>query len=255
MRQHIVNIRKLAVCIISLLCFTPDFAIAQSDARLRNVAFDPGSIVRVDGCPNLQTMIKFGPYEHVENVALGDSTLWQAMLNIRGNLLFVKPLASNAFTNMTVVSNAHIYNFEMHVAPESDCSAGGVIYMLSFNYVPDADSPKQQDIDDRLPPPAHRNASYTYNGDVDIVPVRVFDDGDSTYLKWADGTITPAIYAINSDNTESLINYHMLGDYFVIEQVTRGFVLRRGQQKATLYNDAYVVKALDSLSPKPHSKP
>jgi len=37
----------------------------------------------------------------------------------------------------------------------------------------------------------------------------------------------------------------------VIEQVAKAFVLRRGKQSVTLYNDAYHVQGLDADSPKP----
>jgi type IV secretion system protein VirB9 len=102
-----------------------------------------------------------------------------------------------------------------------------------------------------LPLPEKRNTAYTYNGNVLLVPLRVFDDGASTYMKWADGTETPAVYALGADGTESIINYANRGDYLVIEQVARAFVLRRGKDKATLYNDAYHVQGLDADSPKP----
>ncbi len=87
-----------------------------------------------------------------------------------------------------------------------------------------------------------------------LVPLRIFDDGASTYMRWADGIETPAVYALNPDNTESIINYANRGDYLVIEQVARAFVLRRGTQKVTLYNDAYHVQGLDDQSPKPRGR-
>ena len=105
-----------------------------------------------------------------------------------------------------------------------------------------------------LPVPEKRNTSYTFSGAVDLVPIRVFDDGTSTYMKWAIGASTPAVYALNSDNSESLINYATRGDYIVVEQVAKGFVLRRGELKAVLYNDSFVVQGLDAQSPKPRTR-
>ncbi len=102
--------------------------------------------------------------------------------------------------------------------------------------------------------PEKRNAAYTFSGAADLVPIRIFDDGISTYMKWAAGVSTPAVYALNSDNTESIVNYASRGDYFVVEQVAPGFVLRRGELKTVLYNDTYAVQGLDSLSPKPRGK-
>ncbi|MEI9903744.1 MAG: TrbG/VirB9 family P-type conjugative transfer protein [Asticcacaulis sp.] len=86
------------------------------------------------------------------------------------------------------------------------------------------------------------------------MPIRIFDDGASTYMRWADGVSTPAVYAVDSDGNESLVNYASRGDYFVVEQVAPAFVLRRGDMKVTIYNDSYRVEGLDSLSPKPRGK-
>ena len=48
--------------------------------------------VRIEGRPNVQATIDFGEDEHIENVAIGDSSAWQVTPNKRANLLFVKPL-------------------------------------------------------------------------------------------------------------------------------------------------------------------
>lgn len=248
---------------VSLLLALPQLSFAQgyeADSRLQTIDYDPAAVVRLEGCVNFQTMISFAPDEHVENVGVGDSAAWQVMPNKRGNLLFVKAIAGSGYTNMTVVSDKRSYNFELRTASASECSRGRIAYELRFRYPPapakaDAGAPAGPvDPNAFLPVPEKRNAAYTYSGDVTLVPIRVFDDGTSTYMKWAAGVSTPAVYALNPDNTESLVNYATRGDYFVIEQVARGFVLRRGELKTVLYNDTYVVQGLDTLSPKPRSK-
>ncbi|MDV6330273.1 TrbG/VirB9 family P-type conjugative transfer protein [Asticcacaulis sp. 201] len=242
-----------------ILALVPAMASAQqyeADTRLRTLDYDPKAVVKLEGCQNFQTMITLAPDERVENVGVGDSAAWQVMPNKRGNLLFVKAVAERGYTNMTVVSDKRNYNFELRTAAKADCAAGRLTYELRFRYppapaAPDAGPKAAADPNAFLPVPEKRNAAYTYSGATELVPVRVFDDGTSTYMKWAAGVTTPAVYALNSDDTESLINYASRGDYFVIEQVARGFVLRRGDMKAVLYNDTYVVQGLDALSPKP----
>jgi type IV secretion system protein VirB9 len=235
------------------------------DSRIVTLDYDEAAVVRLEGCVNFQTMVTFGAGEHIENVGLGDSSQWQVMPNKRADLLFVKPLSAKAYSNMTVVSDKHVYNFELRAAPEEACDHGRAINYLPINPPParGASAPAAAaaaaaktksavptDLN-ALPLPEKRNTAYTYNGNVLLVPLRVFDDGASTYMKWADGTETPAVYALGADGTESIINYANRGDYLVIEQVARAFVLRRGKDKATLYNDAYHVQGLDADSPKP----
>ncbi len=234
-------------------------AAAESGAsHFRVVVYDPTGVVPLDGCLNFQTVITLADDEHVQNVGVGNSAAWQVTPNKRGNLVFVKPLTASGFTNMTVVSDKRSYNFELRNADAADCAAGNVVYSLSFSYAPDpAAAPATTvpvDPDAFLPPVEKRNTAYTYSGAVELVPLRVFDDGNSTYLHWVDGVSTPAVYALNSDNTESLVNYAARGDYIVVEQIAPAFVLRRGEQKAILYNDSYRLQGLDAQSPRPRGK-
>ena len=232
----------------------------EPDSRLRTIDYDPAAVVRLEGCQNFQTMITLASDEHVENVGVGDSAAWQVTPNKRGNLLFVKAIAPKGYTNMSVVSDKRSYSFELRTASESDCSHGRITYELRFRYPPVQSSgtpvnpASPPDPNAFLPVPEKRNAAYTFSGATDLVPIRVFDDGISTYMKWATGVTAPAVYALNSDNTESIVNYASRGDYFVVEQVAPAFVLRRGELKTVLYNDTYAVQGLDSLSPKPRGK-
>ncbi len=231
--------------------------IADMDSRLRVIDYMEGEVYRLSGCIGFQTMITLNSDEHVENIGIGDSSLWQVMPNKRGNLIFVKPTAVKAFSNMTIVTDKRSYNFELRSAPEADCQKGHVTYELRFRYAPPppAAAPNIRatpaDPNAFLPATEKRNSAYTFAGDADLVPLRVFDDGNATYFRWAPSAPTPAVYALNSDNSESLINYASRGDYLVVDQVARAFVLRRGDQKTTLYNDAYRPQGLDAQSPKP----
>jgi type IV secretion system protein VirB9 len=251
------------VFLFIMMTALPASALAQTyepDSRLRTIDYDPAAVVKLEGCQNFQTMITLASDEHVENVGVGDSAAWQVTPNKRGNLIFVKAIAPKGYTNMTVVSDKRSYNFELRTAPASDCARGQITYELRFRYPPaqKAGTPVNPaspvDPNAFLPVPEKRNAAYTFSGSADLVPIRVFDDGVSTYMKWAAGVTAPAVYALNSDNTESIVNYASRGDYFVVEQVAPGFLLRRGELKTVMYNDTYAVQGLDSLSPKPRGK-
>src|SRR5687768_11873061 len=87
------------------------------DPRLVERLYDPAEVVRIEGRPNVQAAIRFAEDEHIENVAIGDSAAWQVTPNKRANLLFVKPLAERAATNMTVVTDRHTYLFDLVASP------------------------------------------------------------------------------------------------------------------------------------------
>jgi len=226
------------------------------DHRIRTLDYSDSAVVRLVGCPNFQTMVHFGSGEQIENVGLGDAAQWQVVPNKRADLLFVKPLVAGAFSNMTVVTDRHAYSFELRSAAPEVCKRGDVVYDLRFHYndpppaAPAKPTPPP-DPESLLPLPEKRNAAYTYSGDKDLIPMRAFDDGKSTYMRWAEGVPAPAIYAIGRDGSESLVNCATRGDYVVVELVAPAFTLRRGEHAATLYNDAFIVPRLDALSPQP----
>lgn len=255
-----MNRGLLLALIATATAATPAFA----DPRIRDLRFDPGAVTTLAGCPGFQSTIAFAPGERIENIAMGDANLWQATPNKRADLLFLKPVRVAAHTNMMVVTDRRRYSFELLTRPALACSAGQVVYDLRFTYprepqppAPLAASPSvaaSAPPEDAIPAPAARNTAYTFTGAPGNVPVRAFDDGKSTWLKWADGAAAPAIYALGPDRSESMVNYVVKGDYVVVDGVMPRLVLRRGASVATLYNDAYQTPQLDSAAPQPRGK-
>jgi type IV secretion system protein VirB9 len=235
-------------------------APALADPRIRSVAYDPSAVVRLDGCFGYQTLVQFGPGEAIENIGIGDAAQWLVTPNRRGDLLFVKPAYRGTRGNMTVSTNRRTYAFELSAQPNAACARGEVVYTLRFTYPKDEAAAAEAALapaaapatpDDALPAPVARNAAYSFAGARDNVPVRVFDDGRSTYFRWAEGATTPAVYAVGSDKVETMIAFTSQGDWLVAPQIAPTFVLRRGNAVATLFNDAYQAPALDAASPKP----
>ena len=103
-------------------------ALAE-DPRLVEFHYDPAEVVRIEGKARVQATIRFADDEFIENVAIGDSQAWQVTPNKRANLLFVKPLADNATTNMTVVNSMRTYLFDLVASPRNK-----PIYLPSFTY-------------------------------------------------------------------------------------------------------------------------
>jgi type IV secretion system protein VirB9 len=99
------------------------------------------------------------------------------------------------------------------------------------------------------------NAAYSYEGSIRILPSRVFDDGKATYFQFAEGEDYPAIYAVEADSAEAVVNFTVRDGYVVVDQLARGFVLRRGAEMTRLYNDGFKEVLPGPLSPKPRLRP
>ena len=223
------------------LCAMASPAIA-GDARLASRLYSDSEVVRIEGRLGVQASIAFSETEHIENVAIGDSNSWQVTPNKRANLLFVKPLGGSARTNMTVVTDRRTYFFDLVASPSAT-----PLYVLRFTYPPEpksAATPQQaalsgaekQAVEEKPVDPAQLNFAWASKGAKQLLPARVYDDGDATYLSWPVGSPVPAMLIRDEKGAEGPVNYAVRGDVIVVEGVHQLIVLRSGKNAATLEN-------------------
>jgi type IV secretion system protein VirB9 len=215
------------------------------DSRLVTRAYAPDEVIRIDGRAGVQATIAFGQDEHIENVAIGDSNSWQVTPNKRANLLFVKPLAARARTNLTVITDQRSYYFDLVASP-----AAHALYLLRFTY-PDApratgsaatqtaaltkdeaaviNEPAAKPVDT-----SRLNFGWKQKGSKKLLPNRIYDDGYSTFLAWQPGRAVPAVLIRNEKGAEGPVNYAVRDDVMMIEGVPSQIVLRSGRDSAIL---------------------
>ncbi|SEN78000.1 type IV secretion system protein VirB9 [Sphingomonas gellani] len=213
-------------------------AMASPDGRIATRFYDEARVVRFEGRANLQSTIAFEDGERIENVAIGDSSRWQVTPNKRANLLFIKPVAIPARTNMTVVTDRRTYLFELVASARAPST-----YLLRFTYpAPPPPPPAPQPAEAptlvaaaaRPPAPLQLNFGWTAKGDKTLMPERSFDDGTSLYLSWPHDRPVPAVLTIGQDGSEGPTNFAVRGDYIVVEGVPGRVVLRAGKAALTL---------------------
>ena len=209
-----------------------------ADPRVRVVDYTPDDVVLITATLGYAVTLDFGEEEKIETVSVGDGLNWQLTPNRHANLLFVKAMAPRATTNMTVVTSLRVYHFELRAQPRNNTRrAGPLLFAVRFNHpapavvAPVAEAPP--------PPPREENTAYSYDGASAALPVKVFDDGTSTYFKFADSTDIPAIMVIDRDGKEALVNVANRDGYVVVDRVASAFVLRRGTIVTRIFNDGF----------------
>jgi type IV secretion system protein VirB9 len=224
----------------------------SGDPRIYVVDYDPAQVVELRATMGYQTFIEFSPDEHIENVAVGDATGWQITPNRAANLLFVKPMSEVQTTNMTVVTNYRHYSFELSVRPHAPSGDKSIVYTLRFQYpeVAMATVVAKPAAPEAPPLPKVANAAYSYDGSAKIVPARVFDDGHATYFEFREGEAYPAIFSLDADKSEVVVNTYMRDGYVVADLVGRGFVLRQGNDVTHIYNDGFHASVPGPQSPR-----
>ena len=226
----------------------PHLALAEEspwagryDARVREVTFRPDEVVAVNGSYGVSTMIVLGEDETIETLALGDSIAWKVEPNKRGNIIFVKPVEKNAFSNLNVVTTKRMYSFILR----ADFRQGRAqVFKVRFRFPEDeADARLIAIAKERARYPntknfnvANANSDYAYKGSSLAKPTAVFDDGVKTWFRFASDQETPAIFVVDRDRKESVVNFHKEGPYIVVDKVNFQWTLRNGEEATCVFN-------------------
>ncbi|PZM15718.1 TrbG/VirB9 family P-type conjugative transfer protein [Rhizobium tubonense] len=214
-------------------------ASGRLDPRVTSVVYQPNNVVRVFATYGISTMIIFDEDEKFETVALGDTDSWDVVPTDKGNILFVKPRAKNVTTNMNVVTTKRIYYLELNDnAPEDGIKVFGIRFVYPEK---DLNASLRKEAEARAANPnmagidkANVNIDYSFSGDGKLKPLMVFDDGKKTFFKF--GAKVPAMFAVNSDFTETLRNFRREGDYIVVDGTATQYTLRDGDQWTCIFN-------------------
>ena len=193
----------------------------------------------------IKTQSQNSTFEQVAEVAIGNSDAWLWKISDNKNRLYLKPVSDNADTNMTIKTNlGRIYNFELLARTPSGPNDDNLIFAYKFVYPDDVNKnilqfPKTpiSDVPDMRNLSIY-NFNYDFTGEQRIAPLKVFDNGEFTYLQFAQkGTELPAMFAVDSEGFESLVNFRIAGDYVIIERVAAQFTLRNGNDIVCIYNN------------------
>ena len=229
---------------LSLLLATPAFAESQplpgrADSRIRSVVYSANNVVAVNASYGISTMIVFGDDEHIETIAVGDSVAWKVEPNKRGDIIFLKPVAPKAMTNMNVVTDKRLYAFVLRSHKEN---RENEVYTIRFRY-PDeiynaslraqakamTSDPNRRNFDVK-----HANTDYGFKGSPALKPVAVFDDGTKTWFQFQ-GEV-PAIFIVDGHRNESLANSRREGNFIVVDKISRQWTLRDGALSTCVFN-------------------
>lgn len=213
-----------------------------ADARIRVVPFQENNVVYLSGMLGVSTMVVFNEDEKVATIAMGDTVAWQAVPDQSKRFIFIKPLEANAVTNMNVITSRRVYNFILRGLPPGNTRDAS--FKVVFSYPEDKVTAAQlaqakanasmPNLQAALSHLELLNYDYGYKGSAENKPVSVVDDGTKTFFQFS-GEI-PAIFAVKSDGSETLINYRREGDRIVVDKISPQWTLRQGSVTTCIFN-------------------
>lgn len=213
-----------------------------SEKKFRSYIYNPNDVYRYIGHYTYQGFIEFEDGETVSTISMGNPSLW--LFEHLGNRLFLKPVGEdNSETNMTVITSKRVYHFELLAKEATGINDKDLIFVVKFAYpdekdknivqfpkVPLSDEPDMRDL-------SIYNFNYQYAGEPTLAPLKVFDNGEFTYFQFAKKNAEiPAIFSVDAEGFESLVNFRSAGSYIIVERVSAQFTLRNGSDIVCVYN-------------------
>ncbi|MGH8259387.1 MAG: TrbG/VirB9 family P-type conjugative transfer protein, partial [Steroidobacteraceae bacterium] len=149
--------------------------------------------------------------------------------------------------NITVTTSLHRYYFEYSATDRRIQDADDIMYAVRFTFPP---APVQT----RGPTPAEvanaeleraehsrpENVDYWYCGNPALKPIAASDNGIETRLTFGARGELPAIFVLNDDGSESLINFSIDQGDVIVQRIARRFILRRGKLIGCIVNEGFI---------------
>jgi type IV secretion system protein VirB9 len=192
------------------------------DPRIQTIAYDSGRIYPLEVASGYTLMIALANGERVETMAVGDSTAWQVSANKRGDAIFIKRNHYGTTTNLTVITDVRTYVFELLGAVTERTTP--LVIRFSYPEAIKAAVPMAQD--DVV-------VRYRLSGARSLRPSVINATNNLTTLAWPLGTAVPAVFQVNADGTESLVNGTFVDDQMVIQGMPPKLLFRSGKLLAT----------------------
>ena len=149
MTKQQVVIDMKCILILMILLSQSVFALetphsGRFDRRVKHINYNQQQVVKLVGHYGFSTDIAFAVGEAIKQIAMGDADAW-AVTPV-DNHIFIKPKAEIAVTNMTVLTNKRVYNFELSAHWSKNGAhphPNDMMFSVQFNY-PNANKLKRE---------------------------------------------------------------------------------------------------------------
>lgn len=211
--------------------------------------YEPGRIYTIQTSPRFLTTIQLRAGERLIAKAAGDTVRWVLGETVAGSgetaqvTVFVKPIRPGLRTNIVLTTDQRTYLIDA-----ASNAAASYTSILAWNYPQEdaraaaverqrtlvaasvgaaADVPVERlNFRYRIDPRDRRPPAWT--------PVRVFDDGQKTYIEFpADLSTRPAppLFLLGEKDRAELVNYRQSGVYYVVDRLLERAELRLGETR------------------------
>jgi len=207
--------------------------------------FEPGRLYAVNTSPRFLTAITLRPGEKLISKAAGDTVRWVLGETVEGAgptqqvVVMVKPLHGGLRTNIILTTDQRTYLLDA-VSREGDAYTS----VIAWNYPQEEmkDAQAALAVQAQATPVATPVERLNFNYQVQAVhmrhaprwqPLRVFDDGQKTYIQFPanlGSSEAPPLFLVGPKDQAQLVNYRLLGGYYVVDRLIDVAELRLGEK-------------------------
>jgi P-type conjugative transfer protein TrbG len=202
-----------------------------------------GALYQVYCAPEQVTDIALEPGEDLVSVSAGDTVRWVLGDTLSGTgataqaHILVKPIQPGLKTNLIITTTRRAYLLELRAFQDTYMAA------VSWRYADQQLVTRVASTSSRTEAPSGPQGlqlerlkfRYQLAGDrPHWRPERVFDDGRKVYIQFParlDQGDAPALFVIGRDGRAQLVNYRMMGNYYVVDRLFAKAELRLGEKK------------------------
>ena len=240
--------------VLAALPFQAAFAEAQPkhsvrDSRIQTATYRSDDVFPVLTKVGEATLIELETDERLSGdnalAGMGDTAAWN--LAVKGRNIIFKPTAPQPDTNLLVATNKRTYAFRLKTASGKQKPT----HILRFRY-PDteaANAARIAALQDKVrlamagvpqrQPESGANLNYWARGDKTLAPTAAWDNGRFTYFQFDNARALPAVYRVEADGSETLLNIRNDGDTVIVHDTAQNFVFRLGKSVLGVENRSY----------------
>jgi type IV secretion system protein VirB9 len=221
-------------------------AAGPIDHRIRTAVYSADQVYRLYGFVGYHIDLEFEADETFEALSGGD--LEGLTYSAHANVLTLKPKVVSTEMNLAVTTNKRRYYFEYSVSGRRpDPLTEFVMYAVRFSYPPARPAGDGLTDEQRIERELARaqqnrphNTDYWFCGNPSVKPTAASDDGVQTRLTFAARSELPALFVMNDDGTESLLNFSIDQGDVLVHRVAPKFIVRRGRLTGCIVNRGFV---------------
>lgn len=249
-----------------------------TDSRIKTFVYNANEVFAITTEYGYQSNIEFGERESIDTVSVGDRVSWQIIPagrrlfirameeNAHTNMTVVTNKhayqfdlrSSSAATTIGSEELTYVVRFfypetgegvlpasySNELSPPMPLTASPVSYAPAPAPMMMSTPAPMPVATGALPPPSmayspeSMNYRYTYSGPNAVAPVKIYDDGKTTYFKFR-GNSHPQFSVVTATGEQMTVPARSAGqDMYAVDVIAPRFSIRQGEQQVIVYNES-----------------